>query len=139
MGSKKKSVKKSSNKTSQKKSIQKSSDRAVKKLNLKLDTKTIVVVALFVALFIATVLIALAFLNGMSKDDGNNAESENQAESDISACDHKETSLENAVNKAHGGAIYLLSGSSTTNQQMLPDMIDGIRAKGYEFAVYHKN
>ena len=49
------------------------------------------------------------------------------------------TSLENAVNKAHGGAIYLLSGSSTTNQQMLPDMIDGIRAKGYEFAVYHKN
>ena len=49
------------------------------------------------------------------------------------------TSLENAVNKVHGGAIYLLSGSSTTNQQMLPDMIDGIRAKGFEFAVYHKN
>ena len=49
------------------------------------------------------------------------------------------TSLENAVNRVHGGAIYLLSGSSTTNQKMLPDMIDGIRAKGYEFAVYHKN
>lgn len=48
-------------------------------------------------------------------------------------------SLENAVNRAHGGAIYLLSGSSTTNQKMLGDMIDGIRAKGYEFAEYHKN
>ena len=49
------------------------------------------------------------------------------------------TSLENALNRAHGGAIYLLSGSSTTNQKMLPDMIDGIRAKGFEFAVYQKN
>lgn len=49
------------------------------------------------------------------------------------------TSLENALNKVHGGAIYLLSGSSTTNQKMLPDMIDGIREKGFEFAVYQKN
>ena len=47
--------------------------------------------------------------------------------------------LENALNKAHGGAIYLLSGSSATNQQMLGDLIDGIRDKGYEFAVYQKN
>ncbi len=47
--------------------------------------------------------------------------------------------LENAINRAHGGAIYLLSGSSTTNRDMLADMIDGIRNKGYEFAVYQKN
>lgn len=48
-------------------------------------------------------------------------------------------SLNKAVDKAHGGAIYLLSGSSSTNQQMLGDMIDGIRAKGYDFGVYQKN
>ena len=47
--------------------------------------------------------------------------------------------LENALNRVHGGAIYLLSGSSATNQQMLGDLIDGIRDKGYEFAVYQKN
>lgn len=46
--------------------------------------------------------------------------------------------LENAINRVHGGAIYLLSGSSTTNRDMLADMIDGIRDKGYEFAVYQK-
>lgn len=46
--------------------------------------------------------------------------------------------LENALNKVHGGAIYLLSGSSTTNRAMLGDMIDGIRSKGYEFATYQK-
>ena len=48
-------------------------------------------------------------------------------------------SLNNALNKAHGGAIYLLSGSSTTNQQMLGNLIDGIREKGYDFGVYQKN
>lgn len=48
-------------------------------------------------------------------------------------------SLNNALNKAHGGAIYLLSGSSSTNQQMLGDLIDGIREKGYDFGVYQKN
>lgn len=47
--------------------------------------------------------------------------------------------LENAVNKAHGGAIYLLSGSSSTNEKMLADMIDGIRDKELEFAVYQQN
>ena len=47
--------------------------------------------------------------------------------------------LGNALNRAHGGAIYLLSGASTTNQQMLGDLIDGIRDKGYEFAEYQKN
>ena len=48
-------------------------------------------------------------------------------------------SLNNALNKAHGGAIYLLSGSSTTNQQMLGSLIDGIREKGFDFGVYQKN
>ncbi len=47
--------------------------------------------------------------------------------------------LKNAVDKAHGGAIYLLSGSSSTNQKMLGDMIDGIREKKLEFAVYQNN
>ena len=47
--------------------------------------------------------------------------------------------LSNALNKAHGGAIYQLSGSSSTNRDMLGDFIDGIRSKGLEFAVYDKN
>ena len=41
------------------------------------------------------------------------------------------TSLQNALDKAHGGAIYLLHGESETNTRMLPDLIDGLRAKGY--------
>lgn len=40
-------------------------------------------------------------------------------------------SLTNALNKAHGGAIYLLHAESETNTKMLPDLIDGLRAKGY--------
>ncbi len=47
--------------------------------------------------------------------------------------------LNNALNKAHGGAIYSLSASSSLNQKMLADLIDGIREKGFEFAVYQKN
>lgn len=47
--------------------------------------------------------------------------------------------LANALDKAHGGAIYLLSGASETNKSMLGDMIDGIRDKGLEFASYQKN
>lgn len=47
--------------------------------------------------------------------------------------------LNNALTKVHGGAIYLLSGSSSTNQQMLGDLIDGIREKGYDFGVYQNN
>ena len=41
------------------------------------------------------------------------------------------TSLQNALDKAHGGAIYLLHAESETNTRMLPDLIDGLRAKGY--------
>ena len=47
-------------------------------------------------------------------------------------------SLEKAVNKAHGGAIYLLHAVSSTNTTMLGDFIDGCRAKGYEFGYYGK-
>ena len=48
------------------------------------------------------------------------------------------TSLANALNKVHGGAIYLLHAESTTNAQMLADFIDGCREKGYEFGYYSK-
>ncbi len=40
-------------------------------------------------------------------------------------------SLANALDKAHGGAIYLLHAESETNTKMLPDLIDGLREKGY--------
>ena len=49
-----------------------------------------------------------------------------------------ETSLANALNKVHGGAIYLLHAESTTNATMLADFIDGCRAKGFEFGYYSK-
>lgn len=60
------------------------------------------------------------------------------ADWDISNQPDVSGSLQNAVERAHGGAIYQLSGASVTNREMLPDMIDGIRAKGYEFAEYQK-
>ena len=47
-------------------------------------------------------------------------------------------SLQNALDKAHGGAIYLLHAESQTNAEMLGDFIDGIRAKGYTFGYYEK-
>ena len=47
-------------------------------------------------------------------------------------------SLQNALDKAHGGAIYLLHAESQTNTEMLGDFIDGIRAKGYTFGYYEK-
>ena len=47
--------------------------------------------------------------------------------------------LSKALARAHGGAIYSLSASSSLNQKMLADLIDGIRAKGFEFAFYQKN
>jgi len=48
------------------------------------------------------------------------------------------SSLANALNKVHGGAIYLLHAESTTNASMLADFIDGCRAKGFEFGYYSK-
>ena len=44
-----------------------------------------------------------------------------------------EPSKEKVINAAHPGAIYLLHGVSLTNTEILGDVIDGIRAKGYEF------
>lgn len=41
--------------------------------------------------------------------------------------------LEKLKNAAHPGAIYLLHSVSSTNAQILGDMIDGIRAEGFEF------
>lgn len=60
------------------------------------------------------------------------------ADWDISNQPDVAQSLNNAVDKAHGGAIYQLSGASVTNREMLADMIDLIRAKGYEFAEYQQ-
>ena len=33
---------------------------------------------------------------------------------------------------AHGGAVYLLHSVSSTNAQILGDLIDGLRAQGYQ-------
>lgn len=41
--------------------------------------------------------------------------------------------MEKLVNAAHPGAIYLLHSVSKTNADILGDMIDNIRARGYEF------
>lgn len=41
--------------------------------------------------------------------------------------------LEKLKNAAHPGAVYLLHSVSATNAQVLGDMIDGIRAAGFEF------
>ena len=45
-------------------------------------------------------------------------------------------SLQKTVDKAHGGAIYLLHAVSSTNTTILGDFIDSCRAKGYEFGYY---
>lgn len=45
-------------------------------------------------------------------------------------------SLNTAVNRVHGGAIYMFHGESATSTAMLSDFIDGCRAKGYEFGNY---
>lgn len=47
-------------------------------------------------------------------------------------------SLDKALNTAHGGEIFLLHGVSTTDTAMLPDLIDGLRAKGFEIGYYAK-
>lgn len=47
-------------------------------------------------------------------------------------------SLKYAVDRAHGGAIYLLHAVSSTNTAMLGDFIDQCRAKGFEFGYYGK-
>lgn len=47
-------------------------------------------------------------------------------------------SLQNALAKVHGGEIFLLHAVSQTNTEMLADLIDGVRAKGFEFGYYAK-
>ena len=44
-------------------------------------------------------------------------------------------SLSRAVDAAHDGAVYLLHSVSETNCNILPDVIDNIRAAGYDFTV----
>ena len=44
--------------------------------------------------------------------------------------------LETICSKAHPGAIYLLHAVSQTNTQILGQVIDRLRAEGYEFAAY---
>lgn len=44
--------------------------------------------------------------------------------------------LDNAVNKLHNGAIYLLHAVSKTNTDMLGDFIDKTQAAGYTFKEY---
>ncbi len=43
-----------------------------------------------------------------------------------------ESSLQNAVSCAHGGAIYLLHSVSETNSKILGSLIDQLRAQGYQ-------
>lgn len=45
-------------------------------------------------------------------------------------------SLDNVLNKAHSGAIYLLHAVSTTNASLLGDAIDGFRAKGFNLELF---
>lgn len=45
----------------------------------------------------------------------------------------KATSSDKLINAAHKGAIYLLHSVSQTNTEILGDVIDGIREKGFEF------
>lgn len=47
-------------------------------------------------------------------------------------------SLKNALDKVHGGEIFLLHAVSSTNTEMLGDLIDGVREKGFEFSYYYK-
>ena len=45
-------------------------------------------------------------------------------------------SLENVLNKAHSGAIYLLHAVSVTNATLLGDAIDGFREKGFNIELF---
>ena len=47
-----------------------------------------------------------------------------------------QNSLAGVLNSAHNGALYLLHAVSTTNASILGDVIDGLRAKGFEVALF---
>ena len=46
-----------------------------------------------------------------------------------------DAALQRILDAAHPGAIYLLHAGSTTNTAILGDVIDGMRARGFEFTV----
>ena len=47
--------------------------------------------------------------------------------------------LSTVVSKAHPGAIILMHSVSSTNAEILGDVIDQLRAEGYEFAAFNEN
>lgn len=47
-------------------------------------------------------------------------------------------SLQKMLDTAHGGEIFLLHAVSDTNTALLADLIDGMRAAGFEFGYYAK-
>lgn len=49
------------------------------------------------------------------------------------------TAKETIISKTHNGAIILLHSVSSTNAQILGEVIDELRAKGFEFASYEEN
>lgn len=55
------------------------------------------------------------------------------ADWDVNNQPERSAALEKTVNAAHPGAIYLLHSVSQTNAEILGDMIDQIRANGFEF------
>ncbi|MBQ8780517.1 MAG: polysaccharide deacetylase family protein [Oscillospiraceae bacterium] len=54
---------------------------------------------------------------------------------DVNAQPDCVSSLEKAVDAGHKGAIYLLHSVSSTNAQILPQVIDRLRQQGYEFSL----
>ncbi len=55
------------------------------------------------------------------------------ADWDVDDQPDKEQAQEKLIAAAHPGAIYLLHSVSQTNAEILGDVIDGIRAEGFEF------
>ncbi len=47
-----------------------------------------------------------------------------------------ETAFERITTRAHGGAVYLLHAVSRTNAEILGEVIDALRDRGFEFADY---
>lgn len=48
----------------------------------------------------------------------------------------KQTALKKVTDSAHGGAIYLLHAVSSTNAEILGDVIDNLRNQGFEVCAY---
>ncbi len=54
---------------------------------------------------------------------------------DVNDQPNPEEALERVTSAAHRGGIYLLHSVSSTNCEILPEVIDRIRAAGYEFSL----